>query len=91
MARFSYKAVNQGGGHVAGTIEAADRKSAVADLTDKEQFVIELTEEAQSPSVSGNEPRPSASPSEGRASEGLGEKAALELAGFVRFGSRRIS
>ena len=73
MARFSYKAVNQAGGHVAGTIEAADRKSAVADLTGNEQFVTELTEEAQGPSVSG------------------GEKAALDLAKFVRFGSRRIS
>ncbi len=82
MARFSYKAVNQAGGHVAGTIEAADRKSAVADLVDKEQFVTELMEEAQAPSVSGGEPRPS---------EGLGEKAALDLARFVRFGSRRIS
>ncbi len=56
MARFSYKAVNQGGGHVAGTIEAADRKSAVADLTDKEQFVTELAEEAQAPTVSGGQP-----------------------------------
>ena len=73
MARFSYKAVNQAGGHVAGTIEAADRKSAVADLTGNEQFVTELTEEVQGPSVSG------------------GEKAALDLAKFVRFGSRRIS
>ena len=73
MARFFYKAVNQAGGHVAGTIEAADRKSAVADLTGNEQFVTELTEEAQGPSVSG------------------GEKAALDLAAFVRFGSRRIS
>jgi len=73
MVQFSYKAVNQAGGHVAGTIEAADRKSAVADLTGNEQFVTELTEEAQEPSVSG------------------GEKAALDLAKFVRFGSRRVS
>jgi len=73
MVQFSYKAVNQAGGHVAGTIEAADRKSAVADLTGNEQFVTELTEEAQEPSVSG------------------GEKTALDLAKFVRFGSRRIS
>lgn len=73
MVQFSYKAVNQAGGHVAGTIEAVDRKSAVADLTDKEQFVIELAEEARAPTVSG------------------GEKAALDLAEFVRFGSRRVS
>jgi len=73
VVQFSYKAVNQAGGHVAGTIEAVDRKSAVADLTDKEQFVIELAEEARAPTVSG------------------GEKAALDLAEFVRFGSRRVS
>ncbi|MBA7645501.1 Type II secretion system protein F [subsurface metagenome] len=73
MVQFSYKAVNQAGGHIAGTIEAVDRKSAVADLTDKQQFVIELAEEAQAPTVSG------------------GEKAALDLAKFVRFGSRRVS
>jgi len=73
VVQFSYKAVNQAGGHVAGTIEAVDRKSAVADLTDKEQFVIELAEEAQAPTVSG------------------GEKVALDLAKFVRFGSRRVS
>jgi type II secretory pathway component PulF len=73
VVQFSYKAVNQAGGHVAGTIEAVDRKSAVADLTDKEQFVIELAEEAQAPTVNG------------------GEKTALDLAKFVRFGSRRVS
>jgi type II secretory pathway component PulF len=35
-----------------GTTEAADRRSAVAGLAEKGQFVIELTEEAQTPSVS---------------------------------------
>jgi type II secretory pathway component PulF len=73
VALFLYKAVNQAGGHVAGTIEAADRKSAVADLLNKEQFVVELAEEAQAPTVSGE------------------EKVALDLAKFVRFGSRRIN
>lgn len=71
MARFLYKAVNQTGGHIAGTIEAIDRKSAVADLVNKKQFVVELAEETQAPTVSG------------------GEKAALDLAKILRFGSRR--
>ena len=46
MGWFSYKAVDKGGGHVTGTIEASDRKSAVVALTDKGQFVIELAEAA---------------------------------------------
>jgi type II secretory pathway component PulF len=73
LGQFSYKAVNQAGEHIAGTIEAPDRRSVVASLADKGQFVIELAEEVQAPSVSG------------------GEKATLNLARFVRFGSRRIT
>ncbi len=77
MSQFSYKAVDQSGGHVRGTIEAIDRRSAVATLTDKGHFVTELAEEAQSlsvtPSVNG------------------GEKAALDLSRFIRFGSRKVS
>ncbi len=46
MGWFSYKAVDKGGGHVSGTIEAPDRKSAVVALTDKGQFVIHLAEAA---------------------------------------------
>jgi len=53
MGQFSYTAVNQAGGHVAGTIEATDRRSAVAALVEKGQFVVELAEEAQAPTVSG--------------------------------------
>lgn len=53
MGQYSYKAVEQGGGNVTGTIEAADRKSAVAALTDKGQFVLELAQEAQATSVNG--------------------------------------
>jgi type II secretory pathway component PulF len=41
---FSYKAVDKGGGHVTGTIEASDRKSAVVALSGRGQFVIELAE-----------------------------------------------
>lgn len=51
MGQFSYKAVDQSGGHVAGTIEAADRRSAVAALADKGQFVTELGEKTQRTSV----------------------------------------
>lgn len=46
MGRFTYKAVNQGGGHVTGTIDAADRRSAVTGLAQSGQFVVELTEDA---------------------------------------------
>ena len=55
MGQFSYKAVDQAGGHVIGTIEAADRGSAVTALADKGQFVIDLAEKAQAPTVKGGE------------------------------------
>jgi len=48
VSKFFYKAVDQGGEHVTGTIEAVDRKSAVAALTNKGQFVMELAEKAKS-------------------------------------------
>ena len=73
MGQFSYKAVDKGGGHVTGTIEASDRRSAVVALANKGQFVTDLAEAAQAPGVNG------------------GEKAALDLSRFVRFGSRRVS
>jgi len=77
MSQFLYKAVNQSGGHVRGTVEAIDRRSAVAALTDKGHFVTELAEEAQSlsvtPSVNGD------------------EKAALDLSRFMQFGSRKVT
>lgn len=47
MGEFSYKAVDQGGAHVAGSVEAADRRSAVAALTERGHFVMELIEKAQ--------------------------------------------
>jgi len=47
MSQFSYKAVNRSGGHVRGTIEAIDRRSAVASLTDKGHFVTELAQKTQ--------------------------------------------
>ncbi len=73
MGQFFYKAVSQSGAHVAGTIEAADHRSAVVALADKGQFVTELTERAKGPAV-----------------ERAGGPA-LDLARFVRFGSRRVS
>jgi type II secretory pathway component PulF len=44
LGLFTYKAVNRAGGHITGTIEAADRKGAVDGLLEKGQFVIELAE-----------------------------------------------
>ncbi len=52
MGEFSYKAVNQTGEHVNGSIEAADRRSAVGVLAQKGQFVTELMELAHT-SVGG--------------------------------------
>ncbi len=46
MGQFTYKAVEDDGRHVTGTIEAGDHKSAVAALTAKGQFVIELKQAA---------------------------------------------
>jgi type II secretory pathway component PulF len=51
VGHFSYKAVEQGGVNVTGVIEAADRRSAVAALANKGQFVTHLAEETRAPSV----------------------------------------
>jgi general secretion pathway protein F len=51
VGHFSYKAVEQGGVNITGTIEAADRRSAVAALAEKGQFVINLTEETRTRST----------------------------------------
>jgi len=45
LGQFSYKAVDQGGGHVAGTIEATDRGNAVTVLTNRGHFVTDLVEQ----------------------------------------------
>ncbi|MBP7052924.1 MAG: type II secretion system F family protein [Phycisphaerae bacterium] len=47
MGQFSYKAVDRGGGHVAGVVDAADRRSAVAALAQRGHFVMELVEKDQ--------------------------------------------
>ncbi|UCG48798.1 MAG: type II secretion system F family protein [Phycisphaerales bacterium] len=48
MGNFSYRAVDGAGGHVAGTIEATDRRSAVAALAEQGHFVTDLVEEGKS-------------------------------------------
>lgn len=47
MSQFSYKAVSTDGTHVSGVIEAVDRKSAVATLADKGQFVLGVTQKSK--------------------------------------------
>ena len=46
MGQFSYKAVDRAGAHVAGVVDAADRRSAVAALTGRGHLVTELLEKA---------------------------------------------
>ncbi|UCE49330.1 MAG: type II secretion system F family protein [Phycisphaerales bacterium] len=53
MGQFDYKAVNQSGTHVSGSIEAVDRKSAVVALTGQGHFVTELLERAAAESPNG--------------------------------------
>jgi len=55
VGQFSYKAVDQGGAHVAGVVEATDRRSAVGALTDRGHFVTELIERAQQHEKAGEE------------------------------------
>lgn len=75
MNWFSYKAVDQSGGHVTGTIEAVDRRSAVVALTEKGNFVTELTKDVRSHS-----------PGDSQA-----ETAATDVGQLLKFGSRRVS
>ena len=46
MGHFSYKAVDRSGVHVAGVVEAVDRRAAVAALSNQGHFVMELIEQA---------------------------------------------
>ncbi len=55
MGLFSYKAVDRGGTHVAGSVEAADRRSAVAVLAERGHFVTELIERAHRADEAGVE------------------------------------
>lgn len=47
MSQFVYKAIDRAGTQLAGKIEASDRRSAVATLTQKGQFVTELVEKTR--------------------------------------------
>jgi len=86
LGQYSYKAVSQSGEHSTGTIEAADRRSAVAGLAERGQFVIELAEEAQAASVRAAK-EVTLEPAKPL---GLGKRlAALRVP--IRFGSRRIT
>jgi len=55
VGQFNYKAVNQNGGHVSGSIEAVDRKSAVVALTGQGHFVTELLEGTAAESPNGQD------------------------------------
>jgi len=72
---FSYKAVDQSGGHVTGTIEAVDRRSAVVALTEKGHFVTELVKDARSH----------------EAGDSQSETVASDVGQLLKFGSRRVS
>jgi len=86
LGQYSYKAVSQSGEHSTGTIEAADRRSAVAGLAERGQFVIELAEEAQAASVRAAK-EVTLEPAKPL---GLGKRLAA-LRAPIRFGSRRIT
>jgi len=47
LGQFSYKAVDQAGAHVAGVVEATDRRNAVAALAGRGHFATELLERTQ--------------------------------------------
>jgi type II secretory pathway component PulF len=55
LGQFTYKAVDRGGAHVAGVVDAADRRSAVAALTGRGHFVMELMEKGQGRETSASQ------------------------------------
>ncbi len=77
MGQFSYKAVDRGGVHIAGVVDAADRKSAVTALTDRGHFVMELMEKGQEHTASV---KAESSP------ETAGAAGASGLVGYLRTG-----
>ncbi len=56
MGEFSYRGVDRGGSHISGTIEAADRRSAVAALAQRGHFATELFEAAERKGGNGHSP-----------------------------------
>ena len=75
MNWFSYKAVDRGGAHVTGTIEAIDRRSAVVALAEKGHFVTKLTKQDKAH----------------KSGEAQSEASALDLSRYLKIGSRRVS
>ncbi|MDI6447941.1 type II secretion system F family protein [Anaerobaca lacustris] len=55
MSQFSYKAVDRAGAHVAGSVEASDRRSAVAVLAQRGHFVTDLMQQAHRGQQAGEE------------------------------------
>jgi len=51
VGHFFYKGVDRSGGHVTGTVEAPDRRSAVLVLTNQGHFVTELAEQDKAKSA----------------------------------------
>jgi type II secretory pathway component PulF len=47
LSQFTYKGVDRAGAHVAGVVDATDRRSAVATLTGRGHLVTELIEKGQ--------------------------------------------
>jgi len=47
LGQYSYKAIDQSGGHIAGVVEAVDRRSAVTALTGRGHLVTEIVEKGQ--------------------------------------------
>jgi type II secretory pathway component PulF len=76
VSQFHYTAVKKVGGHVRGTIEAADRRSAIAVLANSGQLVTELVEE-----TIGQMPKPTIQE----------QPVSLTLPKFMRLGSRRVT
>jgi len=44
LGHFTYKAVNESGGHVSGRVQSADRRTAIAELAQRGQFVVDINE-----------------------------------------------
>jgi type II secretory pathway component PulF len=76
LSQFHYKAVKTAGGHVTGTIEAADRRSAIAILAGQGELVLDLVEETKGKKAK---------------LESDVQQAGLTLPKFLRFGKRRIT
>jgi len=55
LAQFSYKGIDSVGGSVAGSIEAVDRRGAIAQLSQRGHFATELLENAASAKAAASE------------------------------------